>query len=606
MRTVFPLLVFSALLCLTGCATDGNTSTDGATIKGTGYSAKPLNTTAPKSDKINEGATIPFENPLPAMNIAGHRNGTYNNFELSIPGVLTTSDSDLGMMMKYLRDVVQRGRSLVFVEGKAIPVYKNWIRDHVHTMKAFCHWEQDLDGFLDFIIDHQRQDGSFLELIKQMDDSHWSFVAEDDIEFFPDDNLYLARLDIESDIEYLVVEGAARYYQVTADRKWLKRTLPKLEKAINYSTSNPKRWDSGMGLVKRGYTIDTWDYTFEETAGKDRRIKEDTPMAVMHGDNSGVFQAMNQLAWMNEELGRESKAREWKERAEAIRDSSVKYLWNGKFFTHELPLNCPPADDKENIRLSLSNTYDINRGITTLEQSRSIIEEYMFRKDTTASFAEWFTIDPPYEPWFGQFKSHPAPTYINGSVTSFTAGELAKAAFNNGYEAYGWDILLRLYDNMVRNGGNIFFLYDRYTRIPENEDLGPAAWGAAAILSAIDEGLAGITDLDCRYKSLGFAPKWPVTHYNELRYFTGYEKTGDTVDVRYISSDKGLRYCVDSPANEISAHILLPEGVTASTVILNGAEISFSPTRVSDSNYVDFQASGLKGRADIEILFSLP
>jgi hypothetical protein len=540
------------------------------------------------------------------MNIAGQRNGTYNNFELSIPGVLTTSDSDLGMMMKYLRDVVQQGRSMVFVEGKAIPVYKNWIRDHVHTMKAFCHWEQDLDGFLDFIIDHQRQDGSFLELIKQMDDSHWSFVAEDDIEFFPDDNLYLARLDIESDIEYLVVEGAARYYQVTADRKWLKRTLPKLEKAINYSTSNPKRWDSGMGLVKRGYTIDTWDYTFEETAGKDRRIKEDTPMAVMHGDNSGVFQAMNQLAWMNEELGRESRALEWKERAEAIRDNSVKYLWNGKFFTHELPLNCPPADDKENIRLSLSNTYDINRGITTLEQSRSIIGEYMFRKDTTASFAEWFTIDPPYEPWFGQFKSHPAPTYINGSVTSFTAGELSKAAFNNGYEAYGWDILLRLYDNMVRNGGNIYFLYDRYTRIPENEDLGPAAWGAAAILSAIDEGLAGITDLGCRYRSIGFSPKWPVTHYKELRYFTGYEKSGDTVDVRYVSSEKGLRYCVDSPANEISAHILLPEGVTASTVILNGVEISFSPTRISDSNYVDFQASGLEGRADMEILFSLP
>ena len=159
---------------------------------------------------------------------------------------------------------------------------------------------------------------------------------------------------------------------------------------------------------------------------------------------------------------------------------------------------------------------------------------------------------------------------------------------------------------MVRNGGNIYFLYDRYTRIPENEDLGPAAWGAAAILSAIDEGLAGITDLGCRYRSIGFAPKWTVTHYNELRYFTGYEKSGDTVDVRYISSDKGLRYCVDSPANEISAHILLPEGVTASKVILNGTEISFSPTRVGDSNYVDFQASGLKGRADMEILFSLP
>ena len=207
-------------------------------------------------------------------------------------------------------------------------------------------------------------------------------------------------------------------------------------------------------------------------------------------------------------------------------------------------------------------------------------------------------------PWFGQFKSHPAPTYINGSVTSFTAGELAKAAFNSGYEAYGWDVLLRLYDNMSRDGGNVYFLYNRYTRIPENEDLGPAAWGAAAILSAIDEGLAGITDLDCRYRSLGFAPKWPVTHYKELRYFTGYEKSGDIVDVRYIFSDKGLRYRVDSPAKEIVAHILLPEGAVASKVLLNGKGIEFSSSRVGGSDYVDFRTNGLKGQADIEVLFS--
>ena len=97
------------------------------------------------------------------------------------------------------------GRHVVFVEGEFIPVYKNWIRDHVHTMKAFKHWERDLRTYLDFTLKYQRPDGSFLELIKQMDDEHWSFVAEDDIVFFPDDNLYLARLDIESDVEYLVV-----------------------------------------------------------------------------------------------------------------------------------------------------------------------------------------------------------------------------------------------------------------------------------------------------------------------------------------------------------------------------------------------------------------
>lgn len=550
--------------------------------------------------------SIQFSHPLPAMNIDGKRNGTYNNIELAVPGLLTTKDPELGMMMKRLRDNVINGRSIIMVEGKAIPVYKNWIRDHAHTMKAFRHWERDPGSFLDFILSHQRPDGSFYELIKQMDDPHWSFVGEDDLYYFLDDNLYLARLDIESDVEYMVVEAAMWYYKITGDRSWLKKTLPKLEMGINYLTSDPKRWDPERGLVKRGYTIDTWDFTCEETAGKDRRIKEGTPMAVMHGDNSGVFQAMNQIAWMNQRLRHDSKARKWRERASTLRERTVANLWNGRFFTHEVPINCPPADDKESTRLSLSNTYDINRGLTTLEMSRSIIEEYMLRRDTTSVFAEWFTIDPPYSPYFGSFHSHPAGTYVNGAITSFTAGELAKAAFNNGYEDYGWDIILRLKDLMAKNGDDIHFLYNRYTGVPEDAKMGPAAWGAAAILSAIDEGLAGITDLECRYRSLGFAPKWPVTPYKELRYISGYESNGDIVDVRYIQTEKGLRYMVDSPAKDLRAHILLPRGVQAAKTLLNGKEIHFDVVHVGESVYVDFSCDGLKGRADIEVVFIPP
>lgn len=297
-------------------------------------SALPLVNTPITSDVINEGATIRFEHPLPAMNVDGRENGTYNNIELGIPGVLTTLDTNLGMMLKQLRDNVLEGRHVVFVDGRFIPVYKNWIRDHVHTMKAFRHWERDLRTYLDFTIEHQRPDGSFLELIKQMDDKHWSFVAEDDIVFFPEDNLYLARLDIESDVEYLVVEGATEYFKATADRRWLRKNLRKLEKAIEYSTTSPKRWDPEHGLVKRAYTIDTWDFSYEKSGHYDRRITEKTPMAIMHGDNSGVYQAMKQLAWMNRKLHRKAKARRWEQKAETLRENAIKYLWNGKYFKH--------------------------------------------------------------------------------------------------------------------------------------------------------------------------------------------------------------------------------------------------------------------------------
>ena len=62
--------------------------------------AKPLVTEPVTSDAINDGAIIRFENPLPAMHVEGRSNGTYNNIELGLPGVLTTLDTNLGMMLK--------------------------------------------------------------------------------------------------------------------------------------------------------------------------------------------------------------------------------------------------------------------------------------------------------------------------------------------------------------------------------------------------------------------------------------------------------------------------------------------------------------------------
>lgn len=547
---------------------------------------------------INDGRTVLFEHNLPAMHITKPDNGTYNNYELGFPSILTTTDPDLGIMLYQLRNNIYTDRHFVFIDDKALMTSKNWIRDHVHEMKGFCHWEYDLRSFLDFIIDTQREDGCYYELIKQIDDKHWSYVNEDCYVMYPEDNLALVRLEIEADIEYLVVEGALNYYRVTGDDEWLRRVLPKLEKGIEYVTSDPKRWDAERGLVKRGYTIDTWDFTYMPDAGTNRRIEPGvTPMAIMHGDNSGVWQAMNQLAWMNRRFGNEKKAGEWEKKAAELRSNIFKHLWNGKHFIHQLPLDGEGYDDKENIRLSLSNTYDMNRGLTDLRQSRSIIQEYMARRDTTSAFSEWFTIDPPYNNFF----IYKPGKYVNGAISPFTAGELAKAAFNNGYEAYGWDIIRR-FEKMMQRDGTVYFLYSRATGRSEAKGAGPSAWGAAAVMSAIDEGLAGICNVGCGYDDIYFCPRFPVTHYTELRYITGYELSRKVVDVRYVLRDNGMRYLVKSPAGHIRAHVLLPEGKKCTAVKVGGRSQSFKTVKVCESRYVDFEISP-DGAADIEILF---
>lgn len=544
---------------------------------------------------------IEFEHKLPSMNIDGKNNGTYNNYELGFPSILTTDDPDLGLFIHALRANILKDRSLVFIDGKILMCDKNWIRDHVHVMKAMRHWDCKLDSFLNFIIDTQREDGQFYELIKQIDDKHWSFVNEDCYVMYPEDNLSLVRLECEADIEYLVVEGAVYLYRTTGDNEWLKKVLPKLEKGIDYITSDSKRWDSQRGLVKRPFTIDTWDFEYDEnnkTGGSlDRRIRETSKMSIMHGDNSGVYQAMNQLAWFNRRLGNEEKALNWEKRAEELKENIFKYLWNGDFFIHQLHLNHNGADNLENIRLSLSNSYDMNRGLTNLEESRKIIEEFLRRRETTEFFAEWFSIDPPYEDFLG----YPAGRYINGAISPFTAGELSKAAFANGYEKYGWDIIKRMM-KLVERDGTAYFLYDVDSK-PQPQG-GPSAWGAAALISAVDEGLAGIVDRGVNYDEIYFSPKFPVTHYTELRYITGYEVSSAMVDVRYILKKEGMRYDIYSPANKINAHILLPEDKKCEEIFINGEKSDFLNIKVADSDYVDFTIENNDGKkVSIEIIF---
>lgn len=522
---------------------------------------------------------IQFKHKLPSMNIDGKKNGTYNNYELEFPCIMTTTDYELGEFIHTLRNSIRAERRLVFIDHKILMCNLNWIRDHVHTMKAFCHWDYNVDSFLNFILDTQREDGQFYELIKQYDDRHWEMVNADCRIMYPEDNLTLVRLELEADIEYLVVEGSVRLYQMTGDDNWLKKNLPKLEKAINYMTSDPKRWDKEHGLVKRPFTIDTWDFIYNSTS---RKIEKDTPMSIMHGDNSGVYQAMHQLAWLNRRLGREAQALAWEERAEVLRSNMIKYLWNGQFFIHQYHLNHSGADSLENVRLSLSNTYDINRKVTTLEQTQKIIQEYQARKEQTSNFAEWFSIDPPYS----DFDGYKAAEYVNGAISPFTAGELAKAALENGFEEYGWDIICRFMKLVKRDGAAYFLYYPDSSPQPQG---GPSAWGAAAFISTIDESLAGIKNLGIQYDIIGFSPRFPVTPYTELRYITGYERSSTLVDVRYILTESGMRYDILSPANQIQAHILLPTGKHCTALYVNNEPQNYTVTHIGKSEYIDFQ-----------------
>lgn len=530
-------------------------------------------------------------------NLPADRNGDYNLGEWGTPCLISNADEgkklisndpvindSFAVFMMHLRRIIARDRRSIYVGGRRLTACINWLRDHIHEMKGYKHWEYDLKSYLDFMIQNQHESGFFYEITCIGDNFHTKTVDPPLVKFLPEDRLGLVRIELEADVEYLVVEGAVTVYKATGDEAWIRAVLPRLEKGIDYCTSDPKRWDEAHGLVKRPFTIDTWDFVNSPNAGGDRKIHPDTPMSIMHGDNTGVCRAMHQLAWLNERFGDLEKAQSWKARAAELKANLDRYCWNGNFYTHQVHLNHDGEDDLEEKRLTLSNCYALNRAVLTEEQAASIIESYLRQGQEHGRLYEWCVCYPPY-PKFG---AHVAGSYINGGAAPFVAGELAKGAFRYGYEKYGYEILKKL-QAMHREKRELGFLYQPDT----GEDLsgGPNGWGAAAVLDAIDNGYAGIEDTDVLMRKIRLSPKFVLDPATEMRYFTGYDVSGVLVELRYLREDDRIVYTLVSPANEVDCHILLPAQTEAVSVTVDGQPVAFEKARVRESNYVDLRVA---------------
>ena len=534
------------------------------------------------------------------------RYGDYNLGEFGTPCLISNNDDgkklisndpvindSFAVFMMHLRRIIARDRRSIYIGGKRLTANINWLRDHIHEMKGYKHWEYDLKSYLDFMIKNQHESGFFYEITCIGDNFHTKSVDPPLVKFLPEENLALVKIELEADIEYLVVDGAVMVYQATGDEQWIKSVLPNLEKGIDYITSDPKRWDEAHGLVKRPFTIDTWDF-LPNQAGGDRRIYDDTPMSIMHGDNTGVYKAMTQLAWLNDRFGNSEKANEWRNRAAKLLENLNKYCWNGNFYTHQIHLNHNGLDDKEDKRLSLSNTYALTRGTLTNEQGAAVIESYLKQGRELGVLYEWCAIYPPYE----TFNMHKAGSYINGGSAPFLAGELAKGAFRYGYEKYGYEILKRL-QAMHRKYRELGFLYNPET----GDDLsgGPNGWGAAAVLDAIDNGFAGIEDADVLMNKINLSPRFVLDDATEKRYYTGYDVSNVLVELEYKKQGNKIIYALTSPAKEVNCHILLPENTSPIGLIVDGEKTDYIISKIRKSTYVDFKMN--KGKFILEIEF---
>ena len=243
------------------------------------------------------------------------------------------SDEPLDRFIRILSKTVKNDEFTFMIDGKPYMAHPKWLRDHIHEMKAFKHWDYDLKEYLDFIIKNQNEKGFFYEMVQDNNDYHCKIMPDEFMLHLPKSKLTFVRLEVEADIEYLVVEGAVTVYKATGDEMWIKSVLPALERGIDYMTSDEKRWSKEYGVIKRGFTIDTWD--FMDTERDIRYLSDDTPISVMHGDNSGVYQAMIQLCWLNERFGNTKKAAEWKNVPHSLKKTLTSFVGTEVFIRNK-------------------------------------------------------------------------------------------------------------------------------------------------------------------------------------------------------------------------------------------------------------------------------
>jgi len=475
-----------------------------------------------------------------------------------------------------------------------------WIRDHSDILRGARYFEQDMLSGVSHFAATQRANGSIFDFVScAMDRENWTKYV---------------RVPVEADVEYRFVKAIFLGWQATGNDEWLQKIIIHAERAMNYSMTHPWRWSKKYGLLKRAYTMDTWDFDYvsENQSWLNFQITDKTHWGIFHGDNSGFFEACKILGKLFLHLGDANKAQYWNETGEKIKKRTHELCWNGRFFTHRIPLDdfsIQGVDAAE--QLSFSNPAAINRGLATHEMAVAMIQEYQKRKLQSNTFAEWFSMDPPFpDGSFGDPKLI-GGAYINGGIMPLVGGELARAAFEHGFETYGHSILTQ-YAEMIQKTNETYLWYfpngqpssDATSTSPEATPTD--GWGSSAMLYAFIEGLAGVVDQKSLFQEVKLSPRWSAA---------GIEKA--EVQVGYGSSNAGIEYDYSCEANScqlvvaghatlrggmINLHLLLPKDKSAKKVLLDEEVISFKPSMVEQSQYVDLEFR-LDGKMKVEVQF---
>lgn len=502
-----------------------------------------------------------------------------------------------------LQDITEYNMFGTKVRGYRTPDAPSlWIRDYSDMMRAFRYWEHDLKSIVDHFAETQTEKGWIFDYFT---------MTPEKVPCEKENWAKYVRVPIEADVEFRFIKCIYMAWQATGDDAWMRKLLPRMEKALQYILTDEWRWDKKTKLVKRGFSIDTWD--FDYTAGRhpwlNFQINEHTFWGIMHGDNSGYYESFQHMAAFYRHLKHHARARYWEKYAAAFRNRANKLCFNGRFYTHQVhlvPVKIDGVDESE--QLSLSNPMDINRGMATHEIAVAILREYQRRGETTRAFAEWFSIDPPFPDGIYGDEKIVKGAYCNGGIMPLVGGELARAAFEHGFEEYGVRQLRKYADLSSNNETYLWYFPDGKPASVETStspDASPTdAWGSSAMVYALVEGLAGVVDTSKLYERVRLSPRWLAAGRNEAQVSVIYGPSGAGFEYTFIHDDSARTIELDVRGNsDVDLHLLLPGNARSAVVSINGKKVKSAVRRIESSPYVDASVR-VKNKCKVVVSYS--
>jgi hypothetical protein len=505
------------------------------------------------------------------------RYSRYLNFLLDAETAIESGDRDFDALYPFTREAMQlgrrdyatnRGRFVGYISADTNHFDGIWLRDWIYSLPAYKYWEREMLCGLDRFLEVQREDGQTPDGIER-DGRTW-------------------RVGLESDVEYILTLGAWDSWRATGDDAWLRRTLPKLEKALAYIRSDAKHWDAANSLIKRQHSCDTWDYDIDGAtdSGTGRHV-------IANCDQSGYFLAFQAMSEMYRHLGQTADAARWQTEAGAYRARANKLLWDGGKFLHHVHLDkIDHGDFDESKQLSMGNTWAITRGLADPDQARKIIDEYRRRQQVTGDKYPWWSLQPGYPDslnyWKDAFRKQGG--YANGGLMPWVGGELARGALQNGREQYGVE-LLRQYARHLRDtgGAQVWYFPDGTPGFRTTNEVPYAGWGMAQWIDALVEGLAGIRDVSGQMRQVQISPRWAAAGTTQVRATARYAASDAYFSYRWTAEPRSLSIEYSGSGEQAGFRILLPPHFAPRAVMVNGTDLAFTREDAGNSVYIRFQ-----------------